>query len=166
MKHLRRLALAAFVPVLAASTIFACLWDTDTLSMERERFPSVLELITGRFLRHSNLFYRWRIKNRLNRIKTAPGDLKLHDDLAVAYDKTHQNDKAIATMEAILANDPDRYKTLATKAVAELGDVKATEAFLKALQADYLDANEVYANALSLARKTNRRVFVHLGAPW
>ncbi len=27
----------------------ACLWDVDTLRMEQSRFPSVLELITGKF---------------------------------------------------------------------------------------------------------------------
>ncbi len=79
------------------------------------------------------------------------------------FGDTFRPDEVTGAFLAILDN---RYKTLATKAVAELGDVKATEAFLKALQADYLNANEVYANALSLATKTNRRVFVHLGAPW
>ncbi len=37
----------------------ACLWDTDTLQMERQRFPDALELITGKFLRHSREFYDW-----------------------------------------------------------------------------------------------------------
>ena len=42
----------------------ACLWDADTLPMERTLFPSVLELITGKFLRHSPEFYRWRVRDR------------------------------------------------------------------------------------------------------
>ena len=40
--------------VLHAATAPACLWDRDTRAMERQRFPSVLEVITGKFLRHSD----------------------------------------------------------------------------------------------------------------
>ena len=66
---------------------------------------------------------------------------------------------------AFLAILDNRYQSLATTAAAELSDVAATEAFLTAHQAKYLDANSVYDKALALAKKTNRRVFVHLGAP-
>jgi len=67
---------------------------------------------------------------------------------------------------AFLAILDSRYRTLATKAVANLPDAAATEAFLVKHQAPWLDANKVYAKALSLAKKTNRQVFVHLSAPW
>jgi hypothetical protein len=53
------LSLVLSLPAVAV----ACLWDVDTLRMERSRFPSVLELITGKFLRHSPEFYRWRIRS-------------------------------------------------------------------------------------------------------
>src|SRR5687768_12330427 len=52
------------VPLAAA----ACLWDSDTIKMERSRFPGTLELITGKFLRHSPEFYEWRIRDRLKRL--------------------------------------------------------------------------------------------------
>ncbi|MEO1998443.1 MAG: hypothetical protein ABGZ17_24635 [Planctomycetaceae bacterium] len=96
-----------------ASPLVACLWDSDTLEMERRRFPTALNLITGKFLRHSPEFYRWRIKNRLERLQTRADDPKLLDDLAVAYDKTGQHQRAIETM---LDNDdrvPGRYETYA-----------------------------------------------------
>jgi hypothetical protein len=67
---------------------------------------------------------------------------------------------------AFLAILDSRYQTLAAKAVADLPDEAATEEFLKRHQAPWLDANKVYAKALSLAKKTNRQVFVHLSAPW
>ncbi len=95
-----------FAPVLVA-----CMWDHDTLAMERSRFPSALELITGKFLRHSPEFYQWRIGDRLKRLESNPNGLTLLDDLAVAYDKTGQHDLAIATSLRAAKLQPDRYET-------------------------------------------------------
>lgn len=67
---------------------------------------------------------------------------------------------------AFLAILDNRYQHLATKAVAKLSDAAETEAFLTAHQAEYLDVHDVIAKAQALAKKTNRRIFVHLGAPW
>lgn len=65
--------------------------------MERQRFPTALELITGKFLRHSEDFYRWRIKDRESRMqKGSPPEM--FDDLAVAYEKLGNSDKAIEIM--------------------------------------------------------------------
>jgi hypothetical protein len=50
--------------VLLAGTALACLWDSDTSQMERLRFPGVLEIITGKFVRHSRAYYEWRIGDR------------------------------------------------------------------------------------------------------
>jgi tetratricopeptide (TPR) repeat protein len=97
--------------VLVPSAALACMWDYDTLRQERSRFPDTLELITGKFLRHSPEFYEWRIKDRLRKLETDPSNLAYHDDLAVAYDKLGQHDKAI---ETILAKDklkPGLYET-------------------------------------------------------
>lgn len=89
----------------------ACLWDYDTLKMERSRFPSVLELVTGKFLRHSTEFYQWRIKDRTQRIAASPEQADLYDDLAVAYQKTCQTAKAIETMESKEKIQPGLYET-------------------------------------------------------
>src|SRR5262245_47727113 len=91
-------ALCAAALFTQAAPSDACLWDLDTLLMERQRFPSALELITGKFLRHSEAFYRWRIQDRLPRITADPGKLALYDDLAVAYEKTGDQGNAIAIM--------------------------------------------------------------------
>jgi tetratricopeptide (TPR) repeat protein len=91
----------------------ACFWDYDTLQMERSRFPSALELITGKFLRHSPEFYSWRIEDRQRRLRAEPDNLALYDDLAVAYDKTGAHDKAIETILRSHAKSPDRYETVA-----------------------------------------------------
>ena len=50
----------------------ACLWDVDTLQMERRRFPGVNELITGNFIRHSRDYYEWRLKDRARRLAITP----------------------------------------------------------------------------------------------
>jgi tetratricopeptide (TPR) repeat protein len=92
------LALSVAVPALA------CEWDYDTLKMERERFPGALELIVGKFLRHSDTFYKWRVEDRTAKIaRHESGEATLsdrdfaaaYDDLAVAYDKLGQQDDAI-----------------------------------------------------------------------
>jgi tetratricopeptide (TPR) repeat protein len=91
----------------------ACLWDYDTLQMENQRFPEALELITGKFLRHSPEFYQWRIADRQKKLEREPQKLEYYDDLAVAYEKTGDHKKAI---ETILKKDkikPDQYETSA-----------------------------------------------------
>ncbi len=104
------------IVALLASSAAACLWDADTLQMERLRFPGVLEIITGKFVRHSNAYYEWRIKDRLKKLEAKPNDPALIDDLAVGYDKLGRYDEGIAVLEKSLAADPDRYETLANLA--------------------------------------------------
>jgi tetratricopeptide (TPR) repeat protein len=100
----------------------ACLWDYDTLAMERQRFPNALELITGKFLRHTKEFYEWRIKDRIEKLKADPENLAYLDDLAVAYEKTGDQAKAI---ETILRKDkikPGLYETEANLGTFYLHD--------------------------------------------
>lgn len=75
----------------------ACLWDSDTLEQERYRFPEAHQLIVGDFVRHSDAYYRWRIEDRLAKPLNdrTPMD---YDDVAVAYDKLGQQDKALETI--------------------------------------------------------------------
>ena len=95
---------------LAGVTAFACLWDRDTLEMERQRFPTALELITGKFLRHSPAFYIWRVQDRESR-RAAGSSPELLDDLAVAYEKTGKTDEAIRIMEEKASKYPGLYET-------------------------------------------------------
>jgi tetratricopeptide (TPR) repeat protein len=103
----------AFLSVLALcpGRAQACLWDHDTLEMERQAFPDALELMTGRFLRHSKAFYAWRVEDREKKLKLDPKDLRLRDDLAVAYEKTGQGEKAIELTLETAKLVPDRYET-------------------------------------------------------
>ena len=94
----------------AGVTAVACLWDHDTLQMERKRFPTTLELITGKFLRHSKAFYEWRIKDRESRLNQERSS-ELYDDLAVAYEKTGRKDEAIRVMMDKDSSFPGLYTT-------------------------------------------------------
>lgn len=91
----------------------ACIWDKDTLEMETQRFPNALELITGKFLRHSPEFYQWRIKDRETKLKTDSTQWRYYDDLAVAYAKLHNNAKAIELMLKKEKLYPQQYETYA-----------------------------------------------------
>jgi tetratricopeptide (TPR) repeat protein len=103
--------LAAVAALCLANPGTACEWDYDTLRQERSRFPTALELITGKFLRHSKEFYEWRIQDRLRRLEKDPNNLALLDDLGVAWQKTGQTDKAIETMERKERIQPGVYET-------------------------------------------------------
>ena len=97
--------------VSATPPAFGCLWDYDTLAMERKRFPGALELIAGKFLRHSPAFYAWRIRDREARLAAGEVSPNLYDDLAVAYEKLGNHQQAI---EIILQKDqkfPGLYET-------------------------------------------------------
>ena len=91
----------------------SCIWDRDTIAMERQRFPSTMEIISGKFLRHSPEFYQWRIQDREAKLKTNPNQWNYYDDLAVAYDKTGNHTKAIELMLQKEDLHPNQYETYA-----------------------------------------------------
>lgn len=109
--NLSKFVLTVLFLLIVTVPVYACIWDYDTLAMERSRFPSVLELITGKFNRHSEEFYLWRIEDRLGKLKAAPNDLALYDDLAVAYDKIGEHQKAIETILKKNGIKPGLYET-------------------------------------------------------
>jgi hypothetical protein len=118
--------------VLSPGAVWACLWDYDTLRQERARFPSALELMTGKFLRHSPAFYEWRVRDRLARLQENPEDLRLRDDLAVAYHKIGRNDQAIGICIEMLRMQPGRYETLSNLGTFYIldGDLKKGLTFI------------------------------------
>ncbi|HIF14508.1 MAG TPA: hypothetical protein EYQ86_03975 [Bacteroidetes bacterium] len=93
--------------------LLACYWDKDTIEMERQQFPSVIELISGKFLRHSPEFHYWRIKERSLKLKASPDSLSLYDDLAVSYSKIGNDKKAIEIMLKKDSLKPGQYETYA-----------------------------------------------------
>ncbi len=80
-----------------------------------------------------------------------------------AYGQQLRPDDTTGPFVAILDG---HYAKVASRNSASLSDVATTETWLKQHQAEPQSADEVYAAALALAQRTNRRVLVHLGAPW
>lgn len=109
----RWVTVIAFVVLVFPTMAAACLWDYDTLQQERSRFPTALELMTGRFPRHSPEFYRWRLEDRKQKLAASAATPELLDDLAVSYDKLGDPAQAIATMLDCERQFPGRYETAA-----------------------------------------------------
>ncbi len=118
---------ALLIVLLLPVSVCACLWDHDTLKQERSRFPSTLELITGKFLRHSPEFYAWRIQDRQAKLDAGSSNPGLYDDLAVAYQMTGDTAKAIAVMEAKEKLHPGLYETYSNRGTFHIlaGDFEA-----------------------------------------
>lgn len=111
----------------AALVNLACLWDKDTIEMERQEFPDTYELIIGKFLRHSPEFYQWRVQDRESRITQSPDSVRLYDDLAVAYSKLHNDKKAIQLMFEKDAIQPNLYETYANLGTFYIHDSQFAE---------------------------------------
>lgn len=108
LQHCRAILAAHLLICLHAQ---ACLWDTDTIAMEKARFPGIADLISGNFPRHSKEFYEWR-KTRCE-AALASGDQApvVYDDLAVSQHKLGDHLAAIATMQAKEKVHPGLYET-------------------------------------------------------
>lgn len=104
---------AAFLSLTLTSSVLACLWDRDTIETEKRQYPGVLELITGKFVRHSPDYYAWRVHDREQRMKYEEPTPELFDDLAVGYEKLGNHDKAIALMLEKEKQFPGLYETRA-----------------------------------------------------
>jgi tetratricopeptide (TPR) repeat protein len=97
--------------LLMVASARACMWDYDTLRDERRGLPGVAEILAGRWEKHSQFFYEDRVRRMNELIAREPNNLDAFDNLAVAYEKLGQVDKAI---ETILAKDklkPGEYTT-------------------------------------------------------
>ncbi|MBO6515541.1 MAG: hypothetical protein JJ975_03230 [Bacteroidia bacterium] len=110
MKRTLTTASLLFLVIVSA---LACFWDTDTLAMERQQFPSVLELLSGKFLRHSPEYHYWRIRDREKRIEKHPEKISLYDDLAVSLSKIGDDTRAIKVIKTKDSIAPGLYETYA-----------------------------------------------------
>jgi len=111
MRNILPVALGTLLCCFVFIPALACVWDHDTLQMERQRFPSALEAIAGKFLRHSKEFYAWRAQDRIKKLAAQPDRLEWYDDLAVAQSKNGDHAKAIETMSRKEAIKPGLYET-------------------------------------------------------
>ncbi|MEC8653324.1 MAG: hypothetical protein VYA51_04605 [Planctomycetota bacterium] len=98
--------LAVVLGVGAAMT--PCLWDSDTLDTELRGLPDALDLVAGRWHRHSDAYYADRVARLANK---DPLSFAECDDLAVAYEHGRDRSMAVAVMAkkaAMLAATPNK----------------------------------------------------------
>ena len=108
-----RFRLSSFVVLLGVITtpVLACLWDNDTLRDERRGLPGIAEILSGRFERHSDFFYRDRVKKMEARLAAEPNDLAAYDNLAVAHEKVGDIPAAIDVIQRKDKLKPGEYTT-------------------------------------------------------
>ena len=76
----------------------ACMWDYDTIRDEKRGLPGIAEILAGRFEKHSRFFYEQRVVCMTTLLRSDPKNLDAWDNLAVAYEKLDDRDKAIETI--------------------------------------------------------------------
>ena len=90
----------------------ACIWDRDTLRIEADAKPDILETTTGRFPRFPDRYYEMRLERVSEELNQKPDALDLYDDAGAAADRLGNGKAAIEWMrkkKAILEkqNIPD-----------------------------------------------------------
>lgn len=105
-----------FSLLLLAVPARACLWDGDTLRDEAVQKGSLYDFITGQFPHHGSGYYQARVR-RL----TAAGalDHSGRNDLAAAFIRLEQWEKAEVLLKQNLAAQPGDYFTLSNLGVLE-----------------------------------------------
>ena len=96
----------------------ACAWDNDTLVAEIKGLPTVTDAIIGRIPVNPPEYYKRRIEISETALKADPSKLEHYDNLAVAYDKLGNFEKAMKAMiskktqmgKMELANDDHDYR--------------------------------------------------------
>ncbi|HEV7301784.1 MAG TPA: tetratricopeptide repeat protein [Tepidisphaeraceae bacterium] len=91
----------------------ACLWDEDTLIDEQRGLPEVSAILMGKWERHSQFFYERRVAAMTALLENEPTNAAALDNLAVAYEKLGQVDKAIEIMQRKETLLPGQYTTAA-----------------------------------------------------
>jgi tetratricopeptide (TPR) repeat protein len=99
------------VLILGTGSCPACLWDSETMTVEKARFPEALQIMTGNFPRHSMEFYRWRAANCQQALGKGGATSPVYDDLAVSQHKLGDHRAAIATMMEKEKLFPGLYET-------------------------------------------------------
>ncbi len=147
----RSLALVLLFPALG----WACIWDSDTLQDELQGRSSAFHVISGQVPEHGRAYYEKRLERSLELLARASQSIEVLYDVAGAYMRLGEQDKAIEMLEKADAIAPDRYKTHSNLGVAYYLKAGATGS-----QGDYESARKHTAVALGKRRDA------HFGAGW
>lgn len=139
----KHLLLSAIALLVMTSPALACMWDSDTIAEERSKFPTAMEILAGKYNRHSPAFYEWRIKDRQTKLEKDPRNPALLDDLGVALCKTGKFKEAVEVGEREVALDPKRYESQSNLGTFYIfaGDLDKSAEHIKAALAINPDAH-------------------------
>ncbi len=109
----RTAAVVIFLTFVFAAPASACLWDNDPLRDERRGLPGIAEILAGKWEQHSEFYYRHRVEQMTLLLEREPRNLHAYDNLAVAYEKLGDQDRAIETILIKERLQPGEYTTYA-----------------------------------------------------
>ena len=124
---------------------FACLSSSYSgVYAPRYDIPSTYDLAISKLPIHSQAYYQWTIQNNLDKIKNNKVTLNDYDDLAVAYNKIGEKEKAIEILTPLVKDNPTRFSSIANLGSIYLnkGDYENGLKYLKI--ANTLKSNDDY----------------------
>lgn len=100
----------------------ASLWDDETSQLNAVPYQTVMQVLVGNHLKHSQNYHFWRISMYEDAWNKNPDSLILYDALAVSYHLTGRTNDAIRLMiakERKKAGEYSTYSNLATFYIAD-----------------------------------------------
>jgi hypothetical protein len=103
-------------------SVFASLWDTETSQLNAVPYQTVMQVLVGNNLKHSQNYHFWRISVYENAWNKNPDSLMLYDAMAVSYHLTGRTSDAIRLMIAKERKKAGEYSTYANLATFYIAD--------------------------------------------
>ncbi|WP_338793270.1 hypothetical protein [Bernardetia sp. MNP-M8] len=100
----------------------ASLWDNETSQLNAVPYQTVMQVLVGNHLKHSQNYHFWRISMYEDAWNKNPDSLMLYDAMAVSYHLTGRTNDAIRLMiakERKKAGEYSTYSNLATFYIAD-----------------------------------------------
>ncbi len=104
------------------TTTFAALWDEETSQLNAVPYQTVMQVLVGNYLKHSQNYHFWRISVYEDAWNKNPDSISLYDAMAVSYHLTGNTNRAIQLMiqkERKKAGEYSTYSNLATFYIAD-----------------------------------------------
>jgi phosphatidylglycerophosphatase A len=100
----------------------ASLWDNETSRLNAVPYQTVMQVLVGNHLKHSQNYHFWRISMYEEAWNKNPDSLMLYDALAVSYHLTGRTNDAIRLMIAKERKKAGEYSTYANLATFYITD--------------------------------------------
>jgi len=100
----------------------ASLWDNETSQLNAVPYQTVMQVLVGNHLKHSQNYHFWRISMYEDAWNKNPDSLILYDAIAVSYHLTGRTNDAIRLMLAKERKKAGEYSTYANLATFYIAD--------------------------------------------